>query len=160
MSNLATFHKAPCATCGHRDKHSDVSGCIHVDMNPERWCDCEAYVAPAAGAPRPARAAKARTTDPSTSHAAAASITEDTLRESHTAVLGFLREYGPLTDVDLVIGYTDAVGLGMYPRQSQSGIRSRRAELVAAGLVEDTGERTRLASGRQAIVWAAKEAQA
>lgn len=156
--NLAKFHKAPCATCGHTDKHSDVSGCIHVDTNPERWCDCEAYVAPA-GAPRPARAAKARTTDPSTSHAAAASISEDTLRESQAAVLRFMRNLGPMTDVDLVARYSSAAGLQDLPRQSQSGLRTRRAELAAAGLVEDTGERVRLESGRQAIVWRAKAAQ-
>lgn len=150
--NLARFHKAPCANCGHRDKHSDVSGCIHVDTNPERWCDCETYAAPA-GAPTPRRTAKARTTDPGTSHAAAASISEDTLRDSQAAVLAFLREHGAMADVALVDDYPQH---GDLPRQSASGLRTRRAELVAAGLVEDTGERVRLESGRQAIVWAAK----
>jgi hypothetical protein len=39
------------------------------------------------------------------------------------------------------------------PRASESGIRSRRAELVDRGLVVDTGRRIRLESGRYAIVW-------
>lgn len=154
--DLANFHKAPCATCGHRDKHSDVSGCIHVDTNPERWCDCDTYVAPAT-----VRPARARTTDPGTSHAAAASITEDTLRANQAAVLDFLRASGPMTDATLVEAYNGTAWSDgtTLPRQSQSGLRTRRAELVTAGLVTDTGEREFLASGRKAIVWAAKAAQ-
>jgi hypothetical protein len=36
---------------------------------------------------------------------------------------------------------------------TESGVRSRRSELVQVGLVRDTGERVRLATGRNAIVW-------
>lgn len=153
--NMTKFHKDPCANCGHQDMHGEVAGCIAVtSTNPDRWCDCEKYVAPTV-----VRAARARTTDPSTSHAAAASLTVDALRASQAAVHAALVAAGPMTDVDLVEWYTDAAkGDPDYPRQSQSGIRTRRAELAAGGLVEDTGDRKRLDSGRQAIVWKAVQA--
>src|SRR5690606_39258978 len=108
---------------------------------------------PAKPAPAP-RPAKARRTDPETSHAAAASLTVDTLRVTQAAVLRFIQENGSMTDVALVEDYPQHAD--DYPRQSPSGLRSRRAELVAGGLVEDPGQRVRLESGRQAIVWAAK----
>lgn len=134
----------PCANCQHEDAHSELVGCLAQD------CDCERYV-------RLDHAAHARRSDPSTSHQAAASLTVDALRASQAAVLAALRAAGPMTDVTLVDWYVEAAkGDPDYPRQSQSGIRSRRAELVAGGLVEDTGQRVRLDSGRQAIVWRAK----
>jgi len=36
---------------------------------------------------------------------------------------------------------------------SPSGARTRRAELVAMGLVRDSGDKSLLSSGRWAIVW-------
>jgi hypothetical protein len=105
--------------------------------------------------------AHARRSDPSTSHAAAASLTEETLRASQEAVLRFLRVYGPMTDEELVDRYQ--VGGAppdreRYPAQSPSGIRSRRAELAGANppLVIDTGRRRETKSGRQAIIWRAR----
>lgn len=99
--------------------------------------------------------APARWTDPKTSHDAAASITREQIRRSQIAVLDVLR-LAPATDEALVARY---VGLCRdpdldLPRQSPSGIRTRRNELVRAGLVYDTGNRDRLRSGRFAIVWA------
>lgn len=90
--------------------------------------------------------AHARTTDPQTSHEAAASVhNENTIRYW---VLKLLDR--PRTDAELVEVY----GMMKYaPRASESGIRSRRAELVADGLVEPTGARVKLASGRFANVW-------
>jgi hypothetical protein len=41
------------------------------------------------------------------------------------------------------------------PKQTDQSIRSRRAELTAAGLIIDTGKRVKLPSGRRSIVWAA-----
>ena len=38
-------------------------------------------------------------------------------------------------------------------KASDSGIRSRRSELAATGLVIDTGDRKKMASGRMSIVW-------
>jgi hypothetical protein len=90
--------------------------------------------------------AKARKSDPQTSHDAAESVKDITSTQSF--ILKALRK--PMTDVALVAAY------GAYktaPRASESGIRSRRAELVALGKVVDTGRRVKLASGRHAIVW-------
>lgn len=100
----------------------------------------------------------ARTTDPETSQAAAASISEHNLRTSQNAVLAILTYVGPVTDEELV-GYYDDLAATYGPEhlklQTHSGIRSRRAELVRLGRVRDTGQRRRLATGRQAIVWGA-----
>ena len=94
--------------------------------------------------------ARARNTDPATSHQAAASV--DDLRTSQWYVLEYVKRNGPLTDEELVGGYT-STSFGAMCMQSPSGIRTRRKELVEKNLVHDTGERARLASGRKAIVW-------
>lgn len=90
--------------------------------------------------------AKARKTDPQTSHDAAESVKDIT--KTQTFILKALRK--PLTDVALVSAYR---GYKTAPRASESGIRSRRAELVKLSKVVDTGRRVKLASGRHAIVW-------
>jgi hypothetical protein len=102
----------------------------------------------------PARA-HARRGDPATSRAAAVSLGD--LRGSQRAVLSVLRRYGPADFATLISRYA---GEGerdpeTYPLQSESGIRTRVSELVALGLVVDTGRRVRLDTGRQAVVWAA-----
>jgi len=58
-----------------------------------------------------------------------------------------------MTDEELFTCYTKAVAAGLAPIASPSGVRSRRAELVVLGLVEDTGTKRKLVSGRNAIVW-------
>ena len=92
--------------------------------------------------------ARARRSDPETSHEAANSLPSDRLRASQDAVLAFLRRQGPMIDTVLVDTYNGEV------HQSPSGLRTRRSELVTRGLVQDTGVRVRLATGRNAIVWA------
>jgi len=89
---------------------------------------------------------KARVSDPVTSHDAAESV--DRVTETQEYVLKALRR--PRVDVELVEAYR---AFKRAPRASESGIRSRRAELVDRGLVVDTGRRVRLESGRFAIVW-------
>lgn len=106
--------------------------------------------------------AHARTTDPETSHEAAASVTPK-IRASQEAVHAFLLWYGPATDEEWMRAYVDPLEGEVLlrpapperPYQSPSGLRSRRAELVVLKRVVDTGERERLASGRRAIVWRA-----
>ena len=95
--------------------------------------------------------ARARTTDPYTSHLAAASLGEDKLRESQAAVLRFIKRCGSAgcDDGKLVTSYN-----GLVP-QSPSGLRTRRAELVRRGLVRDSGRITVMPSGRKAIIWEA-----
>ena len=87
----------------------------------------------------------ARRTDPGTSWAAAHSVTDTTITRTKKAILRAL-EHGPMTDEDIA----SAVGIAYT---TPSGLRTRRRELVDAGLVRDSGRRTRLESGRQAIVW-------
>lgn len=97
--------------------------------------------------------AHARRSDPSTSHAAAASLEPDELRESQLAVLRvFQITGGRLHDDQMIAAYSE---LGMKP-QSVSGLRTRRSELVDRGLVRDSGDRVRLVSGRLSIVWELK----
>lgn len=90
--------------------------------------------------------AHARKTDPTTSHAAAASVKDITTTQEFI----LMALHKPLTDVALVSAYR---AYKSAPPASESGIRSRRSELVALGKVVDTGARERLESGRQAIVW-------
>lgn len=100
--------------------------------------------------------ALARLTDPQTSHDAAASVKDIT--KTQNAILKLL-SITPMADEDLIHYYRQQISMGAdsydFPRASESGIRSRRAELVKAGKVVDTGQRQKLASGRHAIVWAA-----
>jgi hypothetical protein len=56
----------------------------------------------------------------------------------------------PMVDWDMI----DAYRLRKKaPKASTSGLRTRRAELVKMGLVQDSGKRAMLRSGRYAIVW-------
>jgi hypothetical protein len=96
----------------------------------------------------PGQKAAARRSDPETSQAAAASISSEMLRRDQEWVLDTMQFYGPMTDARLVAIFDG----GMSP----SGARTRRAELVARGLVFDTGKRETLASGRKAVVWGAR----
>jgi hypothetical protein len=92
----------------------------------------------------------ARNTDPDTSHRAAESVDRARLRETQRIILNLLVEHGPATDEDIA-DWLFARG----HRVSPSGARTRRAELVAKGLVYDTGRRLRTRSNRPTIVWAA-----
>jgi hypothetical protein len=98
----------------------------------------------------------ARLTDPSTSHRAAESVQNITATQA--AILKLLAGF-PMTDEELIHYYNQQVRMGAdshdFPRASESGIRSRRAELVRKGLVYDTGSRARISTGRNAIVWMA-----
>jgi hypothetical protein len=92
--------------------------------------------------------AKARKTDPVTSHVAAQSVKNVT--STQAVILQLLDVPYGMTDVALVKAYNKVKDA---PRASDSGIRSRRAELAAMGKVADTGNRVKLPSGRHAIVW-------
>jgi len=102
------------------------------------------------------RLPKARNTDPETSHEAAASISEDKLRASQLAVLQlFKNDRSGFTDYELVRIYFDTARQwpSSFPHQSESGIRTRRKELVDMGKIVDSGERAKLPSGRKAVIW-------
>jgi hypothetical protein len=94
----------------------------------------------------------ARANDPETSKSAAISVVGQQ-RSSQLAVLRCFERIGGagLTDDELVNGYREF--FADLPQQSESGLRTRRHELVEQGFIEDSGERRKLASGRSAIVW-------
>jgi hypothetical protein len=130
--------------------------------------------APPPGASFPGRVvprsrARARRTDPTTSHEAAASVTDLTAKQA--AVLDVLGAIGPATDEALVREYerrrrfaidlAPSWGRGyrpppedILPEQSASGIRTRRSELVDAGRVRAVDHEGRTASGRRSTRWA------
>lgn len=95
----------------------------------------------------------ARHTDPETSHDAAKSVRNQTA--THAAIRHLMRKFGPLTDTDLISAYR--AEWGAWAPFTDSGLRTRRAELVELGHVVDTGARQKLASGRQSIVWGLRE---
>lgn len=97
--------------------------------------------------------AHARRTDPETSHQAADSVLH--LTDRRKAVLECLRLCGAMTDEQIEWNYRFRQITYAWPQQSVSGLRTRRSELVRMGLVEDSGKRVRLSTGRMAIVWRA-----
>lgn len=88
-----------------------------------------------------------RTLDPSTSHNAEKSVSR--LAESYRIILDILREHGAMNDETLIATWRKQSS----KPASDSGIRSRRSELVATGLIVDSGERQKMQSGRDSIVW-------
>lgn len=88
-----------------------------------------------------------RTTDPQTSHDAARSVSK--LTETYRLILEIFDTFGPMNDERLLLTWK-ASGLKQI---SDSGLRSRRSELVAQGKLEDSGDRWEMSSGRQSIVW-------
>jgi len=88
-----------------------------------------------------------RTTDPTTSHEAARSISK--LAETYSMITHLFKTYGPMNDQRLLEVWDKA----QLKPISDSGLRSRRSELVAAGKLVDSYERTPMPSGRQSIVW-------
>jgi hypothetical protein len=99
--------------------------------------------------------AHARSSDPITSHLSARSVTELTAKQ--TAVLDAFKSCLPdkLTDEELIIRYSElhAGFQDLYPRQSDSGLRTRRSELVTKGRLKDSGHRSKTKAGRSTIVW-------
>lgn len=69
----------------------------------------------------------------------------------HDRILDILREHGPMTDHQI----RRAWGWGCQdpPPASAAGMRTRRAELVQAGLVEREGTELMTTGSRRAAVW-------
>lgn len=89
--------------------------------------------------------AHARRSDPDTSREAANDISP-ALREIQRTVLRFAAMCG-------VRGFTDPE-LSDYFDTTSSTYRTRRSELVAMGMVEDTGERVAIGpKGRRHAIW-------
>lgn len=98
----------------------------------------------------PASQPVARAGDPGTSWAAARSV--DNLRESQGEILRLLQQHGPMTD-EQVFAHLETWVDRKGKMISLSGARTRRAELVDKGLVEDSGKRALTKSNRQTIIW-------
>ena len=90
---------------------------------------------------------RARATDPQTSHDAGNAVKDVT--ETQSYILKVLSKK-PRHDYQLIAAYRN---FKRAPMASDSGIRSRRAELVERRMVRDSGMRVKTPSGRQAIVW-------
>jgi len=93
--------------------------------------------------------ARARATDPQTSHDAGDSV--ENITETQKRILGLLET--AMCDAELLLAYGLAFEIGIAPQASESGIRSRRAELVERGLVIHDGTFRLSPSGRRMMVW-------
>jgi DNA-binding MarR family transcriptional regulator len=98
--------------------------------------------------------AHARRTDPETSHEAAESVASETIRLTQRRILIVLYSMGSQDD----IGIAQAISEQAPMPPSPSGLRTRRSELVAKGLVRHSGEYGKSASGRRTRLWEITEA--
>jgi len=96
----------------------------------------------------------ARATDPVESHLAAASL--DHFRVSNIAKAIHKMLQLPMSDEELVEAYKRNVALGLAPKSSESGIRTRRNELYLKGLIRVVGVATN-GNGRQVRIWESLE---
>lgn len=87
----------------------------------------------------------ARKSDPQTSHDAARSVGNITQTQSY--ILRALKR--PRSDEQLLEAYR---AMKHAPKASDSGIRSRRAELARMGLIKEVGL-ARTEAGRQTRIW-------
>lgn len=111
-----------------------------------------ALISAAGGQAPEGDAPRARSSDPETSHAAAASVRN--ISATQATILEIFNVYGPMSDDELVALYQWMSELGeAVPQASESGIRTRRSELVEAHEVMDLDQVRTLESGRKAIIW-------
>lgn len=99
--------------------------------------------------------AAARWSDPSTSFAAAASISPEGIHESQAWVLRVIDQYGPITD-DALCQIAEQRNVTYSP----SRIRTARSELVVRGRVHKFDEEGRTARGRKAKRWSTTTTEA
>ena len=94
----------------------------------------------------------ARTTDPQTSHDAAASV--GNISKVQHAILQILNGRG-MHDENMIAQYRmwQELGSDLYPQATDQSIRSRRAELVKLGLVKACPMKEKMSTGRLATVW-------
>jgi hypothetical protein len=91
--------------------------------------------------------AKARITDPETSHEAADSVKDTTITQEK--ILQLFKKYKKLTDTQVETLYYETYKVYQTPQS----LRSRRAELVQKGRIEFAEEWGVSPTGRRARVW-------
>lgn len=95
---------------------------------------------------------------PATSFEAADSVIRP--NEKQNAVLEAFKSNmpDPMHDEELIHHYhfLRSEFSDRFPQQSDSGIRSRRAELVSKGLLVNSGSRAKTRAGRSTIIWKLK----
>jgi hypothetical protein len=141
-----------CIYCRERIHWSDASTYwVHTMSNLVRCANGAHFADP----PRVAdEVAHARRGDPVTSHEAARSLKSEEIRRSQLAVLRLFERFGQMYDAQFIDRYQTVQTTWELPTQSVSGLRTRRSELVAKGLLEDSGEKViPPGSRRRAIVW-------
>ena len=94
--------------------------------------------------------AHARSTDPQTSHEAARTVN---VTKGQQTVLNEFLMYHELTDEALIEALQVRQDSCPDAKLSDSGARSRRAELVAIGILKDTGRYGKTATGRKTTIW-------
>jgi len=90
-----------------------------------------------------------RTNDPQTSHEAAETVKNVT--QTQQAILKLLTAQ-QMTDEQLFPAHVRKAELGLWAYASESGLRSRRCELVRVGMVIEVS-RSKTKFGRNSIVW-------
>ena len=94
--------------------------------------------------------AYARSTDPQTSHEAARTVN---VTRGQEIVLNEFLMYHEMTDEQLIEALQVRQDSCPDAKLSDSGARSRRAELVAIGILKDTGRRAKTVTGRKTTIW-------
>lgn len=98
----------------------------------------------------------ARWSDPSESHAAARSVRST--GPTHRRLMSLFKELGiGMTDSRIKGEWARKVRDEGWPPVSDSGLRTRRRELVTAGLLRDSRRRLIGDSGRRTAVWEVNE---
>lgn len=95
--------------------------------------------------------ARARATDPTTSHDAAHTVTNIGRLQAH--VLALFHALGDLTDHELIDHWRQLEQDNQYPPATDQSIRSRRAELVGLGRLRATDRIAHTSHGRRTTVW-------
>lgn len=96
--------------------------------------------------------AQARTSDPTTSHLAAARLNRSQISIAICdGIVRLLRQHGNLTDAEILHRLEADPEIGRYC--TPSGLRTRRKSLERRGIVEDSGLRRPGETNRLAIAW-------
>lgn len=99
----------------------------------------------------PRSKAATRKSDPETSHEAAAKLGD--LTEAQEEVLDLFRRHGPMMDEELV-----ATAAREESKQTESGLRTRRSELVESGVLAWTGRFGQNSNENRSRIWGFPEA--